>query len=179
MDSSNLAWKIGMYARGLAKISTLVPTYDLKHFDSNGDGTKKNSGVVQYEIGKDHEFLRDFFSTNNQLILRVDAPFDSSAISPASSSAKGVAIGPHNGVWAPSTRLCISARSTGYLSDALIAGHFCIRSWRSNAGGIDQDIDEQLAGLKQYFTIMYDDRAPHEDALSCYDVNHARGAVSG
>ncbi|KAL9039243.1 MAG: hypothetical protein Q9180_002643 [Flavoplaca navasiana] len=248
MDSSNLAWKIGMCARGLAKISTLVPTYDLERrqhahriirisgsylrfvcgsdipladFDSDGDGSKQNSGVVRYEIGKDHEFLRDFFSTNGQFILGVDAPYDSSAISPASSSAKGVAIGPRNGVRAPNPRLCFSTRSTGYLYDALIGAdiiHMVI--FASDLGGpmrkaltslsselespqgffqkygarsrfnpvlvckalpsevaLILDVDEQLAGLKEYCTLLYDDRAPDEDAHSCYEVSHARGAV--
>ncbi|KAL9014151.1 MAG: hypothetical protein Q9180_008966, partial [Flavoplaca navasiana] len=95
----------------------------LADFDSNGSFTKKNIGVVQYEIGKYHEYLRDFFSTYSQLILGGDAPFDSSAISPASSSAKGVAIGPHNGVRASNPRLCFSARSTIYLYDVLIGAN--------------------------------------------------------
>ncbi|KAL8882906.1 MAG: hypothetical protein Q9198_000166 [Flavoplaca austrocitrina] len=177
MDVSNLAWKIGMCARGLVKISTLVTTYDLERrqhaqriirisgsylrfvcgsdipladFDSNGDGLKKNSGVVQYEIGKDHEFLCGSFSTKSQFILGVDAPYDSSAISPTSSSAKGVAIGPHNGVKAPNPHLCFSARSIGYLYDALIGAdiiHLVILAF-DNGGPMREALTRLFSELK-------------------------------
>ncbi|KAL9621629.1 MAG: hypothetical protein Q9204_008103, partial [Flavoplaca sp. TL-2023a] len=156
-----------------------------------------------------------------QFILGVDAPYDSSAISPASSSSKGVAIGPHNGVRAPNPRLCFFARSTGYLYNALVVADiihlvifasdprgpmqealarlsselespqaffhtygarshfnsvFLCKDFPSEVGLI-LDIDEQLAGLKQYCTILYDERAPDQDAHSSYKVSHARGAV--
>lgn len=246
MDSSNLAWKIGLCARGLAKLSALVPTYDqerrhhaqriirisgsylrfvcgsdmpLADFDNN-DGSAQSSGVVRYEVGKDHEFLRDFFSTNGQFILGVDAPYDCNAISPAASSIKG-AVTPRNGVRAPNPRLCFSVASTGYLYDALTGAdiiHLVI--FASDLRGpvrksltrlsseltsphaffhtygartrfnpvlvckglpsevaLILDVDEQLAGLKQNCKILYDDRAPDEDAHTCYEVSHARGAI--
>lgn len=90
----------------------------LASFDQN-NGFVESSGIVRYEVGKDHEFLRDFFSTNGQFILGVDASYDSSETNPAASSIKG-AIAPRNGVRAPNPRLCISAASTGYLYDTLI-----------------------------------------------------------
>lgn len=37
--------------------------------------------------------------------------------------------------------------------------------------------DDDLRGLREHATILYDDRAPDEDAHYWYGVNHARGAV--
>lgn len=34
-----------------------------------------------------------------------------------------------------------------------------------------------FAALKDHCQVLYDDRAPDEDAHTCYEVNHARGAV--
>ena len=42
-------------------------------------------------------------------------------------------------------------------------------------GGSDDDGD--LSNLRKYATIVYDDRAPDEDAGYWYGINHARGAV--
>ncbi|KAL4935591.1 hypothetical protein BDV06DRAFT_228679 [Aspergillus oleicola] len=39
------------------------------------------------------------------------------------------------------------------------------------------DRDDDLRGLREHATLVYDDRVPDDDAHSWYGVNHARGAV--
>ena len=145
MDSANLAWKIGLCALNLAKPSILLPTYDTERrahanriirvsgsylrFVCNSDiplaeftkvsGQSELPGAIKYSPGQDLEFLHDFFKTNGQFLLGVDAPYYHTPISPASKPEERNAIAPKNGVRAPNPRLCFSINQTGYLYDAL------------------------------------------------------------
>ncbi|KAL4866186.1 hypothetical protein BDV12DRAFT_187598 [Aspergillus spectabilis] len=51
------------------------------------------------------------------------------------------------------------------------------RPWEASALLEPQDGNDDLKGLRDYATVVYDDRAPDEDAHYWYGVNHARGGV--
>ena len=145
MDSANLAWKIGLCALNLAKPSVLLQTYDTERrahanriirvsgsylrFVCNSDfplaefakvsGHSELFGAVKYTPGQDLDFLNQFFTTNGQFLLGVDAPYSHTRISPASKPDVRTAMAPKNGVRAPNPRLCFSIDQTGYLYDAL------------------------------------------------------------
>ncbi|KAL8753535.1 MAG: hypothetical protein Q9184_005393 [Pyrenodesmia sp. 2 TL-2023] len=236
MDSSNLAWKIGLCARGLAKLSALVPTYDqerrhhaqriirisgsylrfvcgsetpLADFDNN-DGSAQSSGVVRYEAGKDRGFLRDFFSANDQFILGVDVLTTPTPLVQRRAASRallhlGTVFELQTLVFAsPLLRLDIIhlvifasdlrgpiRKALIRLSSELTSPHAFFQTYGARTRfspvlvckglpsevALILDVDEQLAGLKQYCKILYDDRAPDEDAHSCYEVSHARGAI--
>ena len=146
MDSANLAWKIGLCALNLAQPSILLPTYDTERrahanriirvsgsylrFVCNSDfpladlttvsDPSESPGAVTYTPGQDLDFLTQFFTTNGQFLLGVDAPYPPTPISSArKAEGRQNAIAPRNGVRAPNPRLCLSTSQTGYLYDAL------------------------------------------------------------
>ena len=247
MDSANLAWKIGLCARNLAKLPILGPTYDqerryhanriirvsgsylrfvcnseipIASFDQNSEFSE-TPGAVEYAPGRDLEFLGAFFGLNGQFILGLDAPYHSNAVnSTLKANSKKSPVAPLSGVRAPNPRLCFSPTSTGYLYDALTGAdiiHLVIFAsdlqgpvrrvltefsnalaspvsffWTYGArsrfnpvvvtklspseAALHLDM-EDLAAIKQYCKILYDDRAPDEDAHTCYEVDHAKGAI--
>lgn len=244
MDSANLAWKIGLCARNLAKLSTLGPTYDYErryhanriiHVSGSYLRFVCNSTLplasfthvlpewpplpspIQYNAGEDLSFLRSFFGTNGHFLLGLDADYASSVISPETKSS---AIAPRNGVRAPNPRVCFSNAKTGYLYDALTGAsmiHLVIfasdlqgaifqrlaklaksmssqSSFYHTFGGrtrfnpvlltkcLQHEAEpllalDDLAPLRDHCTILYDDRAPDEDAHTCYEVDQAKGAI--
>lgn len=267
MDSANLAWKLGLCARNRAQLSVLGPTYDaerrlharriirvsgsylrfvcnsdfpLAQFNSEEPKNLPNQprDAIEYTAGHDLEFLHDFFSTNGQFLLGVDAAYPASCISPArirtgSARHPPPPIAPRNGVRAPNPRLCLSTSSTGYLYDVLTgAATIHIVLFGSDLQGpIRARLAEfsslleaglpptkcgpsssspsfyltygaeslfnivlvtkclpheaeplltcsaELAALRARARVVYDDRAPDEDAHTCYEINHAEGAV--
>ena len=110
LDSCNLAWKLGLCIRQLARPSVLLPTYDaerrlhanciirvsgsylrfvcnssfpLASFEHAATGLPaKLPGPVEYTPGEDLEFLRTFFTTNGPFLVGVDGPYGNSVISP-------------------------------------------------------------------------------------------------
>ncbi|KAL8694803.1 MAG: hypothetical protein Q9224_003502 [Gallowayella concinna] len=117
MDSSNLAWKLGLCARNLANQSTLAATYDQERrphaqqiirisgsylrfvcqseipvtdFEHGVEPFGGTAGAVDYVPGQDLEFLGEFFRRNGKFILGVDAPYPPSAISPTIITTVGV-----------------------------------------------------------------------------------------
>lgn len=247
MDSANLAWKLGLCTRNLADRSALAATYDqerrqhaqqiirisgsylrfvcqseipLAEFEHVGE-PNGTAGIVKYDLGKDLDFLGQFFGRNGKFILGIDAPYPSSIISPvlcAEDSRRAIA--PRNGVRAPNPRICFSANRTGYLYDALIGADLIhIVIFASDLQGpvrvalteisrsldspeaffqkygatarfnlvvvakclpseLEQSFEEpKLASVRQHATMLYDDRAPDEDAHTVYEVNHAKGAT--
>ncbi|KAL2052330.1 hypothetical protein ABVK25_007489 [Lepraria finkii] len=128
MDSANLAWKLGLCALNLAKPSILLPTYDTERrahanriirvsgsylrFVCNSDfpladftkvsGLPDLPGAIKYTSGQDLDFLAQFFKTNGQFLLGVDAPYFHTPISPAPKSGARVAIAPKK--WRQSTK---------------------------------------------------------------------------
>jgi phenol 2-monooxygenase (NADPH) len=151
MDSANLAWRLGLCARGRAQLSVLGPTYDterrlharriirvtssclrfvcnskfpLAQFTSEEERNPPNQprDAIEYTAGHELQSLQDFFSTNGQFLLGVDAAYPASCISSARTRtgiARHSPIAPRNGVRAPNPRVCFSTSSTGYLYDAL------------------------------------------------------------
>lgn len=244
MDAANLAWKIGLCARNLAKLSALGPTYDSeRRFHANRIIHVSGSYLrfvcnstlplasfthvrpewptlpspVDYNDGEDLSFLESFFGTNGHFMLGLDADYPSSVISPGSKSS---AICPRNGVRAPNPRLCFSNSKTGYLYDALTGAsmiHLIIfasdlqgpifqrlaklansmsssssfyRTFggqtRFNAVLITKCLPheaapllalDELVPLRDHCQVLYDDRAPDEDAHTCYEVDQAKGAI--
>ena len=244
MDAANLAWKIGLCSRNLAKISALGPTYDaerrlhahciirvsgsylrfvcnsefpLAEFERDDSGLGKLPDAVPYTPGEDLEFVRAFFAANGQFLLGVDAAYLPSVLSPAQ---HGGAIAPRNGVRAPNPRVCFSSTSTGYLYDALTGAatiHLVVfasdlqgpvrtaleafsvklassTSFYNRFGGRDRfNIvvvtkclpyeaelllgSDDLKAVRENARVLYDDRTPDEDAHSCYEVNHTKGAI--
>ena len=246
MDSANLAWKLGLCALNLAKPSILLPTYDIERrahanriirvsgsylrFVCNSDfpladftevsGLPDLPGAVKYIPGQDLDFLAQFFSTNGQFLLGVDAPYFHNPISPAPISGSRTAVAPKNGVRAPNPRVCFSIDKTGYLYDYLTGAstiHLVIfasdlqgsvrvalssfNNLLSNPGSFYKSYGGQqrfnlvlvttlmpleaatalqgqdLKEVRELANILYDDRAPDENAHTCYEVDHAKGAV--
>lgn len=244
MDSANIAWKIGLCARNLAKLSILGPTYDSErryhanriiHVSGSYLRFVCNSTLplasfthvrpewpplpspIRYSNGEDLSFLKSFFGTHGEFLLGLDADYASSVISPEEKSS---AISPCNGVRAPNPRVCFSKSKTGYLYDALTGAsiiHLVIfasdledpiferlkklaksmsspSSFYHTFGGrtrfnpvlltkcLPHEAEpllalDDLAPLIDHCTILYDDRAPDEDAHTCYEVDQARGAI--
>ena len=247
MDSANLAWNIGLCARNLAKLSTLGPTYDTERrvhanriirvsgsylrFVCNSDfpladfakvsGLPDLPGAVKYTPGEDMAFLGEFFKTNGQFLLGVDAPYFPTAISPEQpKEGSQAAISPKNGVRAPNPRLCFSVSNTGYLYDALTGAsiihlvifasdlqgpvrnalysfsatlsepssfyHIFGGSTRFNLVSVTTLMPveaaaalegPELKNVREVAKILSDDRAPDENAHTCYEVDHRKGAV--
>lgn len=244
MDSANLAWKIGLCARNLAKLSTLGPTYDserryhanriihvsgsylrfvcnstlpLASFTHVSPEWPPLPSPIRYSAGEDLSFLQSFFGINSNFLLGLDADYASTVISPETKSSS---ISPRNGVRAPNPRVCFSNSKTGYLYDALTGAsmiHLVIfasdlqgaifqrlaklaksmssqSSFYHTFGGrtrfnpilltkcLQHEAEpllalDDLASLRDHCTILYDDRAPDEDAHTCYEVDQAKGAI--
>ena len=246
MDSANLAWKLGLCALNLAKPSILLPTYDTERrahanriirvsgsylrFVCNSDfpladftkvsGLPDLPGAIKYTSGQDLDFLAQFFKTNGQFLLGVDAPYFHTPISPAPKSGARVAIAPKNGVRAPNPRLCFSLNQTGYLYDALTGAstiHLVlfasdlrgpVRAALTSFSALLSDPGsfyttygshrrfnlvlvttlmpteaamalegEDLKEVRERCRVLCDDRAPDENAHTCYEVDHGKGAV--
>lgn len=251
LDASNLAWKLGLCARGVANPTTLLPTYEserrrhavriietsgiylrfvcnstLPTINLSGIGTEPRSDELTpqepFDPGADEQnpdlkFLKRFYAKNGQFLLGVDAPYGDSIINPPRSSHPTTV---KNGVRAPNPRVCISSSSTGYLYDVLgPVSHLNLvvfgsdlrgpvrrrlaafaktladrRSFYHRFGGAERfhvvlvtkllplEAAEELGvgsdiGVFGEGTVVYDDRAPDEDAHGCYGVDHAMGAV--
>lgn len=244
MDSANLAWKIGLCAKNLAKLSILGPSYDserryhtnriihvsgcyLRFVCNSTTPIASFSYVrpewppltesVEYSPGEDLPYLESFFGTHSQFLLGVDCDYGFSPISPSRTS---LAITPRNGVRAPNPRVCFSKTNCGYLYDALTGAAmihlvlfgsnlqgsvyrhlanfarflFSPTSFYQIFGGrarfnlvlltkcLPHEARPLLEGneivsLRDNCTILYDDRAPDEDAHTCYGINHGKGAA--
>lgn len=246
MDSANLAWKLGLCARNLAKLPILGPTYDAERrahanriirvsgsylrFVCNSDlpladfskvsGLPDLPGAIKYTPGEDLEFLASFFKTNGQFLLGVDAPYFHTPISPELQPGSPAPISPKNGVRAPNPRLCFSLANTGYLYDALTGASMIhlvifasdlqgpVRNALSTFSHVLSDPSSfytiygshtrfnlvlvttcmpteaaaalegsELKGIRDRCKVLSDDRAPDESAHTCYEVDHARGAI--
>lgn len=255
LDAANLAWKIGLCARGLAKTEILAPTYEMERrrhtvriinisgsyllfvcdstlpvVNLQGVGTEPRQDEENKESKPDPwagiedgdlKFLIRFYAQNGAFLLGVDAPYGHSAINPPRSQ-KYKAHPPvvvKNGVRAPNPRVCFSTGKTGYLYDKMTgAAHFNLIVFASDLlgpvqkqlkafskamapgafyhqfGGLDRfrvvvvakclpfKVSDRLQGkemkqIREEAIIIFDDRAPDEDAHTCYGVDHAKGAV--
>ncbi|KAI0465611.1 FAD binding domain-containing protein [Xylaria cf. heliscus] len=144
IDAANLAWKIGLVAKGKAKIDVLLPTYNSErrqhavrvievsgkylrfvcgsniHIPSLRNVEVLNETTAnEAEKNADLEFLSDFFKTNGPFLLGIDCPYGNSIIRPEldESTARPLSVKP--GVRAPNPRACFAAGETGYLYDKL------------------------------------------------------------
>ena len=147
MDAANLAWKIGLVSRNKARFDTLLPTYSAERrlhavriikvsgrylrFVCNADLSKATNMPDELKpmtlenepsgegVEKDLQFLAGFFKGNGPFLLGVDAPYESSVISPSFKEERQVAVNVRNGVRAPNPRVCFSTTQTGYLYDKM------------------------------------------------------------
>ncbi len=252
LDATNLAWKIGMCARGRAKLSSLMPTYDLERrlqaeriirvsgiyfrfvcssrfplaqFQDQTEKAKDNAEDLPARDGTvegDQRFLGAFYAKYSQFLVGVDVKYEPSAVTPSSAiNGKRTPIGVLNGVRAPNPRICFTQDSTGYLYDKMTgSSRFHVLIFGSDLQGPVRERVSQfskalggsngfyakfggpstfnvllilkalpfetaellegddLRALRDVATVLYDDRAPDEDAHYWYGVNHARGAVA-
>ncbi|KAF2280131.1 FAD binding domain-containing protein [Westerdykella ornata] len=188
------------------------------------NGTHKQPLATTRE--EDLKFLADFFSRNGQFLLGVDAPFETSVLTPPQPTADSQddwrtrPLRVNHGVRAPNPRVCFSTEETGYLYDKMTgAATFHILIFGSSLsgtvgkrvsafskafapggfyhkfGGHDRfniilvikrlpfETDEvlstpELQTLREYCTVVYDDRAPDEDAHTTWGANHAQGGLA-
>lgn len=194
--------KVYTQSNGLTKVNAQFP--------DKTDGSQAN----------DLKFLASFFGRNGKFLLGVDAPFESSVITPLN-IIKMSPVRVKNGVRAPNPRVCFSINETGYLYDKMTgAATFHLVLFASSLRGRvrkrissfanallgnkssfyyrygcsslfniivvlkcfpDDSVglmDEPgLDMLRQAATVVYDDRAPDEDAHTTYGVDHGSGAV--
>ena len=147
LDSSNLAWKLGLAARNIAPPEVILPTFNQErrdhakriirisgtylrfvcnselpiasYADSGDKELNAKDGAVEYVPGKDLEFLQEFFGANGLFLLGLDVGHGNNVVSPLPVANSPAAIAPRNGVRAPNPRLCFGQERTGYLYDAL------------------------------------------------------------
>jgi phenol 2-monooxygenase len=147
LDSSNLAWKLGLAARNISAPDVILPTFNRErrdhakriirisgtylrficnselpiasYADADEDERDGKDGAVRYVPGQDQEFIRDFFEANGHFLLGLDVGCKPNVVSPAPLADVPAAIVPRNGVRAPNPRVCFDANRTGYLYDVL------------------------------------------------------------
>ncbi|KAI0551136.1 FAD binding domain-containing protein [Xylaria curta] len=150
IDAANLAWKIGLAAKGKAKTDVLLPTYnserrqhavriievsgtylrfvcgsdlhvpDLRNVETLNKSLPNDGQSTETEA--DLEFLSNFFKANGPFLLGIDCPYGKSVIRPEFTEPMSRPISVKPGVRAPNPRVCFATGDTGYLYDKLKQG---------------------------------------------------------
>ncbi|MCJ1246861.1 hypothetical protein MMC30_004070 [Trapelia coarctata] len=165
--------------------------FPLASFDTATADLANLPDAIPYTPGQDLEFIREFFGKNGHFLLGVDAPYQPNIVSPLGRG--GQPSGPPRSTLKSSPRIskgpvaeALAKVSTIFSSPGSFYHTYGGRN-RSNVVLITKCQEHEaaplltslptLAVLRDHCQILYDDRRPDEDAHTCYEVDHARGAL--